>query len=469
MMQDSKLIDLLKALSKKDLAQLGKYFQFHYRKTNNAVVLFNHLADFAPDFNAEDLDKELAYKQVFKSKSYNDNVMRRTTSKLLEMCEEFIALNQLQQNEKAKKLALMRFYNEQGLDKHFKSVYRTWEKEQQQAGQIDELYFFNQFLVEQEISNQIFRQQDRSVEPNLKSISKELDNFYLMHKLKVCCTSVNYQLLSNTKYELSLVSEVLAHIEHNKEQQAPIVMAYYYALFTLTHPEEEQHFVQFNQTLFDNFVQFHPEERKDLFTLLQNYCIKKINDGNRTYLSRLFQLYKDGLNTAILFDENSLSPLDFKNIVTLGVRLSEFEWTEHFIKKYTINLDVSIRASYQDYNLARLFFGKNEFEKVLELLSKVAHQELFMLLDTKVMQLKCYYELEEFEVMQSLLESFRILLLRRKSLGYHKSRYQNFIKYLNKLMRLNLFDKTEKEGLIEEVVAAPQLLEKDWFLKKLEG
>ena len=477
MMQDSKLIGLLKALSKKDLAQLGKYFQFHYRKTNNAVVLFNHLADFAPDFNAEDLDKELAYKQVFKSKSYNDNVMRRTTSKLLEMCEEFIALNQLQQNEKAKKLALMRFYNEQGLDKHFKSVYRTWEKEQQQAGQIDELYFFNQFLVEQEISNQIFRQQDRSVEPNLKSISKELDNFYLMHKLKICCSSINYQLLSNTQYELPLMDELVAYLKKNEAKQPPIVCAYFYALLTLVESDNEMHFRKLSTLLFANTQTFHPDEQGDLFVLSQNYCIKRINKGDEKYLNELLELYKTGLDNGLLLKKGFLSPLDYKNIVTLGTRLQFFEWTENFIKTYSKHLNQKIRDSYYHYNLARLYFGKKDFNQILPLLNKVEHQEVFVMLDVKVMMMKTYYELGNIDLLEYIIKSVYRFFAKMEDLNMVQNEVLKFLRkalYLNdtELRKAFLKLKNKLEMLSEHPYEKRSFLYLDlisWLESKLSG
>jgi len=466
-MQGSKLLDLLAILNRVELEDLRNHIHYQNRSENKSVLLLDYIFQFKEDFTKPALEKSVAYSEVFKGKKYNDTSMRKCMSRLFDLCENYIAGSEVLRDEKRQQIALMAFYRERNLAKHYKGVLRNWQHSQAQPHSVDLVFFYNEFLVEREISKNIFQKQDRAAEPNLQQISQSLDNFYLMHKLKICCSSINYQLLSNTQYELPLMDELVAYLKKNEAKQPPIVCAYFYALLTLVESDNEMHFRKLSTLLFANTQTFHPDEQGDLFVLSQNYCIKRINKGDEKYLHELLELYKTGLDKGLLLKKGFLSPLDYKNIVTLGTRLQFFEWTENFIKTYSKHLNQTIRDSYYHYNLARLYFGKKDFNQVLSLLNRVDHQEVFVMLDVKVMMMKTYYELEEIEPLLSLVESFRILLSRKKSLGYHKMRYQNFLKFLRQMIRLDFNNKTEKANFKTEVEQTRQIMERDWFLEKV--
>lgn len=467
-MHDSKLLELIKNLEAKEFKQLSKFIRFTNKNDNQTIVLLDHILRIAPKFDSKRLGKEKIFEVVFPNQDYNDVLLRRCMSRLLKLCEDYIVYNRVKSNPRQRQIELMTFYGEKKLERHFSGTLRAWKQKVQKNPVIDHAFFFNDFLVEKEISKHIFRQQDRTVEPNLQQISNSLDAFYLMHKLKICCTSLNYQTLSNTEYELPLLDELLVYFERNKSTQHPIVQAYYFALLCLKEGENEEHFQNLRTTLFENLSTFHIDEQMDLFSLAQNYCIKCINKGKQEYLKELLELYKIGLEKEIVIEEGFLSPLDYKNIVTLGSRLKQFDWTENFIETYTEKLEPSFRTSTYYYNLARLYFSKKEFEKIIALLHKVEDREIFVALDVKVMLLKTYYELEEIEPLLSLIESFRMFLTRKKNLGYHKTRYQNFIKFLRYLIRLNLKDASERTVFRTQVVETKELIEKDWFLEKVD-
>ncbi len=78
-----------------------------------------------------------------------------------------------------------------------------------------------------------------------------------------------------------------------------------------------------------------------------------------------------------------------------------------------------------------------------------------------------YYELEEFDVLDSLLESMRIYVQRKKVLGYHKNNYKNIIRFTKKLLKVTPYSSTKKEKLKQELEVAAPLTEKEWLLNQL--
>jgi hypothetical protein len=60
---------------------------------------------------------------------------------------------------------------------------------------------------------------------------------------------------------------------------------------------------------------------------------------------------------------------------------------------------------------------------VLHLLGTVEYDDVFYQLDAKTTLMKTYFELDEFQPLQSLKESFRILLSRKKGIPKHNACY----------------------------------------------
>jgi hypothetical protein len=81
------------------------------------------------------------------------------------------------------------------------------------------------------------------------------------------------------------------------------------------------------------------------------------------------------------------------------------------------------------------------------------------------MLLKMYYETGEWDALDALISSFKILLLRKKKvIGYHQTHYLNTLRYLEKLTRLNTQDKAALAAFREAVADNKAVIEREWLL-----
>ena len=82
-------------------------------------------------------------------------------------------------------------------------------------------------------------------------------------------------------------------------------------------------------------------------------------------------------------------------------------------------------------------------------------------------RLRSYYELEEWEVLLSFLNSFSIYLKPHKELGYHQITNLNLIKYTRKMVNQHLgkgnFD---RQYLAQEAAKEGAAAELSWLLEK---
>src|SRR5690606_8249450 len=134
---------------------------------------------------------------------------------------------------------------------------------------------------------------------------------------------------------------------------APIVI-YYQILLTYREPQNEAHYFKLKHLIEEHISLFPESEAKEILDAALNYSIKKINAGNEKYGRETFDLYRHSLDRGLLHVSGKLSPWSFKNIVTTGLRLNEFEWVESFINTYKADLDIRARDNAVTFNLAQL-------------------------------------------------------------------------------------------------------------------
>jgi len=177
----------------------------------------------------------------------------------------------------------------------------------------------------------------------------------------------------------------------------------------------------------------------------------------------------DALSNNILIEKGQLSPWNYKNIVTVGLRLNKFEWVQHFIDEYKSFINSDFRESAYKYNIARYHYYKKEYSEVLRLIQQIEFEDVFYNLDSRTMILKIYYEEDEIEALMSFLDSFRIFLLRNKQISsYHKKNYLNLVRFTKRLINIIPGDIVKIEKLRKELVGTSNITESAWLLQQIE-
>ena len=82
------------------------------------------------------------------------------------------------------------------------------------------------------------------------------------------------------------------------------------------------------------------------------------------------------------------------------------------------------------------------------------------------MLLRSYFELEEWQPLDSLLRSFYSFLRRRHDIGYQRPMYLNLIKFTRKLMAGPLARRKATQ-LAARIRAEPYVAEREWLLEKV--
>ncbi len=433
------------------------------------VAIFQHLKKPHPDFIKLE-DKETLYQKIHPGKKFRDLHFRQYFSALTSLVEEFLAIQKFGKEKTLFRHALL----EEMIDRDAENLFnhallktnRTVETE-------DDAHYLDQFRLE-DLCNKFLlntaQQQNRFVaQPDYAKAIRLLDTFYIIRKLKFYCSLLNYKTIAAVEKESILMDEILELLEKKDYSDTPAIDIYHKILRTLTEPDNAENFASLLKTLHAKDNLFTQSETREMYIYAQNFCIRQINKGKTKYLSEILKIYQHLLEKEIILEKGILSPWDYKNIVVTALRLEEFKWTEKFINNYKDKLPEKERENAYTYNLAKFYFYKKDYSIVLGLLQEVEYNDVFYSLDSKSMLLKTYYELNEIDSLDSLMDSFKIYLLRNKALSeHHVKTYKNLLRITHKLSRLISNDKKKIALLETEIEQTKPLADVGWLKEKVK-
>ncbi|MCB0582468.1 MAG: hypothetical protein KDD10_24530 [Phaeodactylibacter sp.] len=466
-MKKSTLLRLFRSLTKRDIRELRKFVRSPYFNQRGDVArLFEYLAE-AIYREEEALDKDRAFAAVWPGQPYDDDLLRLVMHFLQKHIKRYLAWSELEEAEGPfVQLHLCQALRRRGLDKLYRRELNALKKSHEQHPYRSVGHHYLNYRLHLERHEYDLRQR-RSGGENLQELTSELTAFYVSELLRYSCTTLIAQKLSRQKYDPEMVEGVMRLVEGSPVAEAPAVRVYYQAYRALSVPEEESRFARLKELMEQHWAAFPPDEAHDIYLLAINYCIRRLNQGERQYIREAFELYRKGLERRLLFREGELSKFTYNNVLMLAIALEEWEWSAAFLENYKTHLPARERGNIYRYNQAILFFKKGDYGAAMELLQRVAFQDVLYNLNARCMLLRMYYELGEFDALASLLDSFAAYLRRQKALGYHREHYSNLIHYARRLLGMAPHDREERRQLAREVAGEKAVAEREWLLEQL--
>ncbi|HRJ15493.1 MAG TPA: hypothetical protein PLI34_10900, partial [Saprospiraceae bacterium] len=179
----------------------------------------------------------------------------------------------------------------------------------------------------------------------------------------------------------------------------------------------------------------------------------------------------------LLYEDGLLSEWHYKNIITTGIRLRRLPWVRAFIESQKERLPPDARDNAYRFNLAAYHHAAGEYDAVLQLLLQVEYSDVRYSLGAKALLLRTYYELHEWEALDSLVGSMRQYLQRNRLLAdFNRNGYHNLFRFTRRAAAIRsqsayLSDekyRSELERLRRELSLAGEIFNKSWLMEKVE-
>ena len=465
-MENTRLLQLLRTFSAEELRGLKKFVRSPFFNQRREVIVLLDCLEKPLKTGRPAPGKEQAFAAVFGNQPFDDHRVRMAMSFLFQLTGQFLAVQGFLADKPDFNLRLTGLLRQRKLPTHAQQAHddaaaglerrpiRNADFQQQQY----------QFLLEKYRSEVAARPTGPLP---LQDLSNQLDRAFLSRKLWQSCFMLSHQTVYNTSYDFGLLDAVLEQVKTSPMLREPSVAVYYHCFQALVNPADNAAFQEFKKLLRHHNNLFPLDELRDLYVLAINFCIRQYNAGNPEYLVEQFDFYRDGLAKNYFLTDGALSRYTYLNAATIGLVQREFEWVDAFIHQYRDALPEPHRESLFSFNLARLEYHRRRLDRALQLLQKAEYKDLLLHLAAKTLQLKIYYELDEFDLLESHLQALQTFIRRKPALGYHRENYLNTIHFTRKLLESNLFEKNTRAALRAEIAGTKAVAEKEWLLEQV--
>ena len=414
----------------------------------------------------KDLTKEDLWQVLFPKQKYKSSQLRLLMSYLQKLFEQFIATENLLEDKAKIKLQTTAWFRNNGEAKTQGILLKEAFKLHDKSPFRDADYHLHSFQLQQE-KYRIASEVKPDKNTDFQRVIEDLDIAFLGMKLRHSCSLLAHDRVYKWGFDAGFLEQVFDYLEEKSLLTTPAIAIYYYCYRMLQNSESEENFQAFKQELLVNGHLFKNEEVQGLYLLAINYGIRRVNDGHRKYFKDIMDFYQEGLTKEYLLQNGILSRFTYTNIVSVALQINMSDWAEKFIEEWTPRLERRYRERMFSFNRAKIAYHTKDFNAAIPLLQRANYHDVLLNLGARTLLLKIYYELDEFDLLQSHLDAFSSYLRRKDGLGYHRTNYRNLIRYTNRLLNLNFVDKGALLAFKENVEGEEILTEKGWLLGQI--
>jgi len=501
-MENSKLLAILRTLSKAELRELEKFISSPYFTTGrDCTELYGLLKQSWPEFRGEKVQKKYVYENLYHDKTYGDkrsiSVLSTITSELYGLVKEYLTYSALKRDERGKKLLLLRNLLDKKLYREFESEYNNTisdsslnEKSDKRGSASNFLesfrlnYLYNEYAWKRGDMEKLYN--------GLLHSTNDAITFALITAYKFMDTKDTAKLTFNIKTGNALADIMLGSLDN--EKMIDLISENYpelYPYISVNHlvyvmnsnkgelnNESLLYYRKLKDVMDKNADVFGHTEKYMLYQALENYMAIRLEQkqNEKENYSELFDVYKRSLEQGVykVSPESNIEPTVFRNMLMTACDMNEFNWAENFIEKYSDELPEESAVSMKNHAYATLYFNKQEYEKALRYTININLDYIRHKIDVKVLQFKIFYELDDYEPAYNLLDTLRHYISSSGEISsIVNTRVTGFINYSGELLRATTSDKNKgkkmsnTEAIIKRLKNESAVESGGWILKKL--
>jgi tetratricopeptide (TPR) repeat protein len=194
--------------------------------------------------------------------------------------------------------------------------------------------------------------------------------------------------------------------------------------------------------------------------------MKNVANYNVIYYDILKQMVAKDL---LPIEKGYMDSQGFATMASEGISHKDFEWSRNFIEQNYRKLRPEHRENTYTYLMGLLNYGLKNYDEALSLFAKVKADDFNLFVRIKVHLIRIYFEMEDYERVQSEVDSFRHHLKSNKKLpDIYMKRYVTFSSYMTKIITaLNSEDLDRLHSIHEEIKAASVFEFRKWMIEQL--
>ncbi len=466
----SNIIQLLRSFSKEEKAEFGKFVHSYFNNRKEVARFFDELKKFFPLFENKNFSREHIFNKLYPGKKYNDAVIRKLSSNLFKLAENYIAYKMFREDEYEQRKKVLEYYSDKYDHKFYKiQANKTESFLENQSYRNAEYYYRLKQLNSSKAS--YFSQYDvtRKKFDNTQERIYQTWQYSVIALLSMYDAAVNDMMYFNKNYDIKLLEMLLEIYDHPQFEKTTASKAYYYSLKLNTDGRNDDTFYALMNLLERNPGIFTKDELFGFYTGMHNYLFEKgLLPAQQT--SKLeFEVGVKMLDLGLITEGDKISAEWFANVFLKAIKVNEIKYAEKFLSDYKMKLSEKERDNIVNYAYAELEMAKHNHKKVLAYLAKIKFNNVWEKLRVNHMYMKVHYEMNNSELFYYIIDSFRHLLKNENSVNnYVKNLHENFIKQSSALFKIKNGDLGTPLLKIKKDIMNTPMAGNYWLLKKIK-
>lgn len=482
-MLQSNFIILFQTLSSQEKELFNKFLHFQTPSVSaTTLALWKYIG--SPNFQNESstLSREEIFKAAFPKRPFRDATLREHTHYLYRALKQFLIHQEIGQTELQSSIHLLRQLRRRSVMGLFDKEYKTIQKDYSKISHQQEQYHLHQLWLADEANEAFGKQQVRALDSSLPTKIHHIDVWYLLVKLRESCELLNRNNLLNTSYEIILTDDLVKILDDPTQPYSKIpairVWRLIYLMLSSNQNEADEYYTELVDLLATLFEEFIPTDMRGMYRYLQNHCIKQINAGRVRFMEELFQLYKTLIDNQLMLDNDEISHTNYKNIVTLALRLGHIEWTKSFLSDFQQNISPEFRANAFEYCQAYFEFETGNKSEAKRLLQNMQFTDVYYEVSARHLLIKIFCSESDWDTLHYFCIAFEGFLKRNKEISQvNRTNHLNFLKVFMRLVRhqLKAFDwnekrkKEKKQQLMRYLKGLSPVSNREWLEEQIEA
>jgi len=474
----STAIEIIKTFSKEDFKSFEDLAESPYfNKNANLVKLVKYLRKISPDFNEESMRKEFVWESIFPGRKFSYGVMKNLIYELNKLAEKYLVLEDKESEKFSEGYKLLRQLKQRALNGQFEKKMKIFKqlvsKSKLKLGTSYNSYLFED--LEQVYFQRLHPNKDRKF--TTKNSNKYLLSFFFStffySNYNFLITSKIY---SNLSPEYKLIEQVIDFFENTETDQDVISKIYFYAICITVHPDSEDKFYELKKLFRENVNLLERRTSYNLGAIIFSYCKTHINKNEIKFLKEQFDLIEFILKNKVytISEKDYFDPNLYVMIIEISLKLNKLNWCEKFIHSFKDRLNPVNQKNHKVLGEIYILRHKKDYNSAFGLLSEFIPRNIQEKIYMKKIELKMYFETDDFDRVLSLIKNNKEFINFDKTLSeFISSAFNNFLIYLKKLVdiKINLdvksYDLYFLRNLKYEIIST-EMYDKIWLFDILD-
>ena len=416
-MTNNKLFKLFENLDKKARKEFVLYIKSPlFNKNKDLMKMTEFLYQNHQKNNSNNISKEKIFQFLYPNKKYNDERMRNLFSMLYSHCKKYIVISHVTKNHYLYSKTLAEILSEMNLSAESDKILDAIEKETINSKYIRGYFKNLSELYRTRTSNNITNGNKNS---EISSLNKSSEYFAyyiitempeLLVDLHVLNNNYNWDYTISFLYRFSecINFEKLDYVSENPDYGN--ILSIYLNLIRVFNGELNiSSFIKAYETYKANSGLFSRNGKYYLYSAFQGACVRLRSKDKTEFSNILLKIYDD-IFSEKLYAINAKEPLEislFRAAFNLSITSKNYEFADKLSNDYINLLKPDDRENMYKFTKSVLCFEKRKYIESLEYLNRIKLDLIGNKYDTRILQMKIYFELGYIEQAYSLVSSSR--------------------------------------------------------------